>query len=359
MNSINTLIFIPDISGFTDFVTQTEIEHSSHIISELIELIIDQNQLNLHVSEIEGDAVLFYKPGPIPEIETILIQAETMFTAFHRYLKRYDSERICRCGACSTAINLSLKFVVHSGPVKQIKIGNRSKLHGKPVILAHRLLKNQIKSKEYILFSDAFSDSLDHIDHDKILHNYKFSYHEAEYPGFDRIKFSLSDLSNLKSKVPDLPLKGLSRSGSHQIHYQLKVDRSAEFIYENISNLSKRIQWHPKIKKVLNQEKHLLSAGNTHTCLMGSKELDIMTLGRFERDHLIEYGERTNDLFIFNHISTFYTLKENNHSTYVSLEMDYKLKNFFIFLRPLVRIRLFNQTKQTIWALKKYSEEIS
>lgn len=359
MNSINTLIFIPDISGFTNFVNQTEIDHSSHIISELIELIINQNKLGLHVSEIEGDSVLFYKSGAVPKIETILIQAETMFTAFHRYLKRYDSERICRCGACSTAINLNLKFVVHSGPVKQIKTGNRAKLHGKTVILAHRLLKNQIKSKAYILFSDAFSDSINHIDHDKIPHNYKFSFDEAAYPGFDRIKFIFTDLSNLKSKVPDLPFKGLSRTGSHHIHYQLTVDRPADSVYENISDLSKRAQWHPKIKKILNQEKYLLSAGSTHACLIGNNELDIMILGRFEKDHLIEYGERTNDLFIFNHISAFYTLKEDNHSTYVSLEMDYELKKIFIFLRPLVRIRFFNQLKQTLFALKKYSEETS
>ena len=57
------LIFIPDISGFTRFVNQTEIEHSRYIIEELLETIINSNQLGLKVSEIEGDAILFYKFG--------------------------------------------------------------------------------------------------------------------------------------------------------------------------------------------------------------------------------------------------------------------------------------------------------
>ncbi len=35
------LFFIPDISGFTNFVNNTELEHSIHIISELLELLID------------------------------------------------------------------------------------------------------------------------------------------------------------------------------------------------------------------------------------------------------------------------------------------------------------------------------
>ena len=32
----SAFIFIPDISGFTKFITQTEIKHSNHIISELV-----------------------------------------------------------------------------------------------------------------------------------------------------------------------------------------------------------------------------------------------------------------------------------------------------------------------------------
>ena len=40
------LLYIPDISGFTKFVTQTEIEHSNGTISELIEVIIKSNMLN-------------------------------------------------------------------------------------------------------------------------------------------------------------------------------------------------------------------------------------------------------------------------------------------------------------------------
>ena len=52
-----SLLFVPDITGFTKFVNNTEIDHSQHIISELLENIIDSNQLDLEVSEIEGDAV--------------------------------------------------------------------------------------------------------------------------------------------------------------------------------------------------------------------------------------------------------------------------------------------------------------
>src|SRR5688500_20320658 len=65
------LLFIPDISGFTRFVTDMEIEHSRHIIQELLEILIDSNEIGLEISEIEGDAILFYKFGQSPDLQQL------------------------------------------------------------------------------------------------------------------------------------------------------------------------------------------------------------------------------------------------------------------------------------------------
>ena len=71
-----TLIFIPDISGFTDFVNSTAIEHSRHIITELLEIIINSDILEMNVSEIEGDAILFYSFEHLPSPAAIISQAK-------------------------------------------------------------------------------------------------------------------------------------------------------------------------------------------------------------------------------------------------------------------------------------------
>ncbi|MCD4696906.1 MAG: DUF2652 domain-containing protein [Bacteroidales bacterium] len=72
MNPSNsTFLFIPDISGFTEFVNKTKIDHSKHIITELLEIIINSDQLGLTVSEIEGDAVLFYREN-VPDLQDII-----------------------------------------------------------------------------------------------------------------------------------------------------------------------------------------------------------------------------------------------------------------------------------------------
>lgn len=150
------LIFIPDISGFTEFVTSTEIRHSNHITRELIEVILDSNNLDLKVSEIEGDAVLFYKQKDVPPFTELSELIKRTFLNFHSYLKVIERDRVCQCGACSTASNLSLKFIVHYGEYNVVPIQTFAKLMGSDVILAHRLLKNSIEANEYSLFTDNY-----------------------------------------------------------------------------------------------------------------------------------------------------------------------------------------------------------
>jgi hypothetical protein len=145
------LLFIPDISGFTRFVNETEIEHSRLIIQELLELLINANEIGLEISEIEGDAILFYKFGEAPTLNELYKQVEKMFCEFHQNLIAYDHRRYCQCKACMSAVDLTLKVVTHYGEFTQYTVKNFSKLIGKDIIVAHQLLKNDIDQHEYWL----------------------------------------------------------------------------------------------------------------------------------------------------------------------------------------------------------------
>ena len=151
----SALLFIPDISGFTRFVNDNEIAHSRLLIEELLETLIDSDVLDLKVSEIEGDAILFYRPGPAPEPKALVEQARIMFIAFHQCLKANERNRICPCEACKSAVGLTLKFVMHQGNISLLKVKKQEKLFGSDVILAHRLLKNKVPDHEYVLATES------------------------------------------------------------------------------------------------------------------------------------------------------------------------------------------------------------
>lgn len=146
-NVNKALIFIPDIGGFTGFNHHTDIIIGKEILTELLQSIIDSNFLNLKISEIEGDAILFYKYGKEPNIITILNQYENMLinfkTRLHEINLRYKSH-----------LDLALKLIVDYGDVIEYNINGFRKIYGEVITEAHLLLKNSIKCKNYALFTE-------------------------------------------------------------------------------------------------------------------------------------------------------------------------------------------------------------
>ncbi|MCF8243142.1 MAG: DUF2652 domain-containing protein [Melioribacteraceae bacterium] len=159
------LIFIPDISGFTNFVNDMEILHGQEILGELLEEIIEADDLGFEISEIEGDAVLFYKLGLALHLKDIYLQSLKTLQKFKSRIAKIQEKRICECGACVSVSNLTLKFILHYDKMEIMKIRKFDMLFGKGVIIAHRLMKNNLKEKEYILFT---KDYLEHIIMEKL-----------------------------------------------------------------------------------------------------------------------------------------------------------------------------------------------
>lgn len=148
-NSIGMLM-IPDISGFTDFVINSEISVGKYITEHLIRSIINSNILCFEISEIEGDAVLFYKYHQMPTFQETLMQIEQTYGEFCKELKELSEQ-------LNLHIPLSLKIIIHYGAFTSYRIGKFEKLYGATVVEAHKMLKNRIaQHPPYVLFSDAF-----------------------------------------------------------------------------------------------------------------------------------------------------------------------------------------------------------
>lgn len=353
MNSQNTLLYIPDISGFTNFVNQTEITHSSHIISELLEILVEENDLGLSVSEIEGDAILFYKQNNIPSLQELISLSEKMFKSFHAHLKRYDYERICRCGACRNASNLSLKFIIHAGEVNVISVGNHEKLHGKDVIVAHNLLKNSIKLSEYILFTNAFSSELKSIAQS----SKKLSLEKGQNTIDDEaIRFQYFDLNPLLSEIPEGKPISITLSGKLVKSKEVTINKPIDEVYFAIHDFEQRMKWNPRIRSMILKDGNLNKSGVIHQCIVDQDTLNVKTLGRVETNDSITYAERADNVFVFKRLIQSFNLKNKHGKTLIHIESDFKMKGILFVLKPLFKIALRKQTTQTLEILKQFVE---
>ncbi len=151
-----TLICIPDISGFTKFMSSTDIELSSQVIPSLLNKVIYSNVIGMKVSEIEGDAILFYKTGSLPTFKDLVEQCRLFYVEFYRQLKKLSKEFEEEAKGIVIPDVLGLKMVIHYGAkISAVPIGKNIKLMGEDVIIAHRLLKNKVPFEEYILLSES------------------------------------------------------------------------------------------------------------------------------------------------------------------------------------------------------------
>jgi hypothetical protein len=264
-------ILIPDISGFTEFVTKTELDHSSHIINELLNLIINQNYSGFSLSEIEGDAILFYKKGDTLSRQVLVKQCMDMFSKFHEQLKLMERDVICRCGACQSASQLSLKFIIHYGAIKEFKIANIIKASGVDMIIAHRLLKNSINSQEYILLSSSCIDCLPDRGESSGL---KWITHTETYPAIGEIKLEYADLSDLKNKIPSIPERRtfIKHDGGDTL--EIEINAPIEKVYQNIIDLDSIPDWMIGVIGIIRDEK-VERIGTKHVCLTPEFEMDV------------------------------------------------------------------------------------
>src|SRR5688572_16807442 len=123
MDTTNATILIPDISGFTKFMTTTELSHGSQAINMLIDAIIAPIGNEYEIAEIEGDAVLMIRKGPAPSKKEILDTCVKILNSFHAQREWIQKHSVCPCGACLCIGQLNVKFIVHHGPVAEIKVG--------------------------------------------------------------------------------------------------------------------------------------------------------------------------------------------------------------------------------------------
>ncbi len=325
---VDSLLFIPDISGFTHFVQNTEIEHSQHVISELLEILITANTQNLKLAEVEGDALFFYKENEIPSQEKLLAQIETMYTAFYSHLKLLEKNRICPCNACATAPNLQLKIIVHCGELQFITVQEERKPFGQIVIEAHRLLKNSIQSDNYALISDSVAKIIGlPVDYKSQLYHFNQgadSYDSSEI-GY---LFSKIDKNNLKLNPFAVP-EVVDFKGPPSIIFIRNLKISANQLLEYITNYSYRHYWVKGVEKFEYNPEEVTRLGTEHVCIVDGKRLNFTTVTKeVDPDSLI-YGELTTDVPI-EALYQFFIIKPKSENTcQLTVEIYPKAKSIF------------------------------
>src|SRR6266704_2739504 len=149
-------LVLADISGFTAFVTATELEHGAEVTGVLLGDVMQALSPPLEIQELEGDAVFALGPDAATGGDRRLLEAfDRAFAAFGERRREIASDTSCACRACRGVLGLSLKLIVHHGSFMRQVVRGRSRVAGPDIILAHCFLKNDVEPMTYVLFTGA------------------------------------------------------------------------------------------------------------------------------------------------------------------------------------------------------------
>ncbi len=292
MASEHATILIPDISGYTEFVSKTELDHSSHVLNHLLETIVESISEDYVVSEIEGDAVLLYRKGEAPTKRALIDQCIKTFSAFHREIRGIGSTSVCQCGACQGAPGLTLKFVVHYGSISEIKVARFVKASGLDMVIAHRLLKNRIDDHEYLLLSRSY---LDHVSDGADAHDLGWTSAMEEYASIGPVGFDFATLGAVRAALPQLP-----RAGGDVVHddsagVSIEIDAAFMDVLAVLTDGKRRTDFVEGVRAV-EQDHEVAFIGSKHTCVFDDFTVELEPMR-------IDVGEQQADYYEYNRVA--------------------------------------------------------
>jgi hypothetical protein len=139
-----TCFLIADISGYTGYLADVELDHAQDILADLIGAVVTALRPNFRLAKLEGDAAFTFMTAEKVDGSMLLDTIERCYFGFRRRRRDVRQATSCECNACSQIPDLDLKFVVHHGAAVHQKVAGRQELVGSDVIVTHRLLKNDV-----------------------------------------------------------------------------------------------------------------------------------------------------------------------------------------------------------------------
>lgn len=212
MRPSRAFLVVIDISGYTRFITERTLTlaHAEQVITDLIDAVLDRARHPMVLNKLEGDAALLFREtesGDVDAARDIFAQVRSFFPAFHDRLVQLRAERgHCSCDACSNIVDLKLKAFVHVGDIVIKQVRQFEELAGEPVIVVHRMMKNSVDRREYILATEAAITGAP-------LSIERFQAHDEFLEGFGTSRLWLIDPADL----PEMRT-GRSTVGADQAH---------------------------------------------------------------------------------------------------------------------------------------------
>lgn len=138
-------LVVADISGYTRFLAETELEHANGIIKDLFDSMLPEFKKSVTISKFMGDAIFAHAENIAYEGSQFMVDfAKRVYNAFSDKKDIIKINTDCTCNACKHMEELDLKIFIHHGEYMNQNINGNEELAGSDVNTIFRLMKNKV-----------------------------------------------------------------------------------------------------------------------------------------------------------------------------------------------------------------------
>jgi hypothetical protein len=274
----NGYFLIADITGYTQYLSDSELEHAHEVLQTLMELLIQHTRPPLIISRLAGDAVISYGlRDQFLQPQTFFEMIEDTYVAFRHAIDLMVMNNTCQCNACANIGSLDLKFFVHYGMFTRQKLDQHDELLGADVIIIHRLLKNHVTEKTgcraYALYTDAAIRQLGVENPEQSLRE-----HYEEYEHIGEIKVWIQNMHPIwkaKREAMKIEIPPEQRTVQESAEFPVPV----EVAWDMLSDPNYRSPFLDAVKQnVLHRQHGRIVPGSAFQCFHGDGRVTTQTV---------------------------------------------------------------------------------
>lgn len=262
-------LLFADITGYTEYIRETELMHSQDVVADLLETIVNSVEPVFTLSKLEGDAAFAYANSDSVNPSMMLDTVEASYFAFRKRLRDVVHATTCPCDACIRIPELDLKFFIHDGEYVVRRIARSEELTGSDVILLHRLAKGSagtaVENPAFAVYTRATIDVMGM---------------DPEVLGFTPFTEHFDDVGDIDVFVQDLSRLWTfeqernrdyvtSRDAVHELSFETPA--SPALVWDYLTDPVKRLLWQRGVTELISQTEGRRGIGSINHCMHGEE----------------------------------------------------------------------------------------
>ncbi|MEQ9191227.1 MAG: DUF2652 domain-containing protein [Alphaproteobacteria bacterium] len=283
-------LLIADISGYTRFLTRSELEHARGILEGLFDGLLRSLDLPFHLSNVQGDAVFaFARDSDVADGQQVLDAMDAVYCGFAETQSRMVLNTTCTCAACANMTDLDLKLVVHHGEFAEQAAGERRELAGGDVILLHRLLKNTVREATGLAAYGAVTQAAaDAINLPAVIARSRR--HTEPTEEFGDVVLHVFDMAAVwQQKRQEAKVAVADDEPRAHPDVRLRLPVSVDWLWALITSPARRADWFPNVVKVdrMTAESGRAGIGTVDHCAHGGDAVTVMTVRAWRPNEML------------------------------------------------------------------------